>query len=261
MIARRVAAVVVVTLALVACSLEPLDLAAEQPLALRSEIRDADGRLLARLYRENRIRTPVDQLPQYMIDAVLAAEDARFFQHPGYDVRSIARAAVVNAREERVVQGGSTITQQYVKNSYFRDPPRTVERKARELRIAIELERKYSKREILERYLNTIYLGDGAYGVGAVSEAFFDKPVEDMELHEAALVAAVIKAPSDHDPRDHRKKARGRRDYVLDRMAALGMISQKAAEAAKELPLGVVQEQPRISLREPYFVEAVKREI
>jgi penicillin-binding protein 1A len=261
MIARRVVAAVVVTLALVACSLEPLDLAAEQPLALRSEIRDADGRLLARLYRENRIRTPLDELSQYMIDAVLAAEDARFFQHPGYDVRSIARAAVVNARAKRVVQGGSTITQQYVKNSYFRDPPRTVERKARELRLAIEVERKYSKEEILERYLNTIYLGDGAYGIGAASEVFFHKPARRLKLHEAALLAALIKAPTDYDPRDHPRKARARRDYVIRRMESLKMISLEEAVAALERGLGIVPDPPKIAISEPYFVEAVKREI
>ncbi|MPZ71306.1 MAG: hypothetical protein GEU71_17550, partial [Actinobacteria bacterium] len=261
MTGRRVAAVFVATLALVGCSLEPLDLAAEHPLALRSEIRSADGNLLARLYRENRVRTPLENVPQHLVDAVLAAEDARFFTHPGYDVRSIARAAIINAREQRVVQGGSTITQQYVKNSYFRDPPRTIERKARELRLAIEVERKYSKEEILERYLNTIYLGDGAYGVGTASEVFFRKPAGRLRLHEAALLAALIKAPTDYDPRDHPRKARARRDHVIRRMESLEMITSDEAAAALKRRLGVVPDPPQIAISEPYFVEAVKREL
>jgi 1A family penicillin-binding protein len=261
---RRVVAAVGAALALAvatACSLEPIDLAAERPLALRSEIRASNGRLLAQLFRQNRVHTSLDAMPQHLQDAVLAAEDSRFFEHPGYDVKAIARAALINARENRIVQGGSTITQQYVKNSYFRDPPRTVERKARELRIAIELERRYSKREILERYLNTIYLGAGAYGVGAASEVFFNKPVEKMRLHEAAMIAAMIKAPSNYDPRQHPKDIKVRRDYVLRRMANLGMITDEEATAAQSQPLGVVKRPPRIGLREPYFVEAVKREI
>ena len=262
---RRVAGLVGVTLAIsltAACSFEPVDIAAEQPLALRSEIRASDGKLLATLYRQNRIHTSLDEMPDVLIDAVLAAEDDRFFEHPGYDIESIARAAITNYRERRVVQGGSTITQQYVKNVFFRNPPRTLERKARELRLAIEIERKYSKDEILERYLNTIYLGDGAYGVGAASEVFFDKPVSKLKLHEAALLAALIKAPSDHDPRDHPDRARARRDYVIGRMAdPLRMITAQEAAAAIEEPLGVTKDPPRIALREPYFVEAVKREI
>jgi len=255
------AAALAVVLSASACSLAPIDLAAEKPLALRSTITDAAGGTLARLFEENRAYVPLRRLPPVLVDAVLAAEDARFFEHPGFDAVSIARAAIVNAREGDVVQGGSTITQQYVKNAYFPRPDRTLERKARELRLAIEMERRYSKREILERYLNTVYLGDGAYGVKAAAESFFGHGVGDTNLAEAALIAALIKSPAGYDPRSHPKRALIRRNYILDRMAKLGLVSEDHAARAKTRPLGVTRTPPRIPSRQPYFVEAVKREI
>ncbi|HEU4480419.1 MAG TPA: transglycosylase domain-containing protein, partial [Actinomycetota bacterium] len=257
---RRVAAL---ALALVtgACTLPPIDLDEQRPLSLRSTVRAADGSVLARLYRQNRALVPLESVPDVLIDAVLAAEDARFFDHPGFDIRSIARAALVNASEGTVEQGGSTITQQYVKNVYFRRPPRTFERKARELRLALEVEKRFSKRTILERYLNTIYLGSGAYGVEAASENLFGHSVRDANLVESALIAAVIKAPTLYDPRSHPKRARERRNYVLDRMASLDEITPSRARRAKKRGLGVQDEPPPVGTRQPYFVEAVKREI
>jgi penicillin-binding protein 1A len=159
------------------------------------------------------------------------------------------------------VQGGSTITQQYVKNVYFRDPPRTLRRKARELRIAIEIEKLYSKKEILERYLNTVYLGDGAYGVVAGAETFFGRRLKTLTLPQSALLAAVVKSPSFYNPRVHARHARVRRNYIIDRMATLGDISAARGARAKRTSLGVIPKPPRIATRQPYFVEAVKREI
>jgi penicillin-binding protein 1A len=243
------------------CSLTPIDLAAEEVLPLRSTVTAADGSVLAQLFRENRELVELDQISREMIDATLAAEDARFYEHPGYDLKAIARAAVVNLREGEVTQGGSTITQQYVKNAFFAEPDRSLERKARELRLAMEVERAYGKREILERYLNTVYFGAGAYGVKAAAETYFDRSQLTLTLHESALLAALIKAPAIYDPRDHPKRARERRDYVIDRMAELGSASATEAAAAKAAPLGVVPDPPRISTRQPYFVEAVRQEI
>ena len=178
------------------CSLAPVDLAGEKPLPLRSTIKASDGSLLARLYRENRQRVDLAQIPPVVVDAVLAAEDKDFFEHPGYDLRAMARALLVNAREGEVVQGGSTITQQYVKNTFFRKPGRTFKRKLRELRLSIEVERTFSKREILERYLNTVYFGEGAYGIEAAAETYFGHGIHRAGLEEGALLAGLIKAPS-----------------------------------------------------------------
>ena len=249
------------SVALAGCSLAPIDLDEQRPLALRSTFRAADGTVLARFFEENRKLVDLDDVPQHLIDAVLAAEDARFFRHPGFDVRAIARAAMVNLAEGETVQGGSTITQQYVKNTFFRKPARTFERKARELRLAIEVERRYDKREILELYLNTVYFGRGAYGVGAAAESYFGHGVAGVDVAEAALLAAVIRAPSRYDPREHRERARGRRNYVLDRMAELGTLGKARARTARRRPLGAIPAAPPQEARYPYFVEAVRQEL
>ena len=262
MTTRRVAAIVAVTAMFgSACALAPIDLQEAQPLPLRTTIKAADGTSLARLYRQNRALLSIDDIPQVMIDAVVAAEDSRFFDHSGFDVRSIARAAVVNWREGEARQGGSTITQQYVKNTYFRRPEKTVERKLRELRIAIEVEHRFSKEEILERYLNTVYLGNGAYGFKAAVETYFRHRLRDMTLAEAALLAALIKAPSNYDPRAKPRRARQRRNYVITRMQELGKINALQAGRARRAGLGVIGQTPQPETRYPYFVEAVKREI
>jgi penicillin-binding protein 1A len=258
---RPVAVAMALALAGSACSLTPIDLESERRLPLRSTIVAADGTLLARLFKENRAYISLEEMPPTLTDAVLAAEDARFFEHEGYDLKSIVRAAVVNLREGEVQQGGSTITQQYVKNTYFRHPGKTIERKAKELRLSIEVERRYSKEEILERYLNTVYLGAGAYGVKAAAENLFGHGVGTLSLAESALLAAVIKAPALYDPRDHPKRARERRDYVVDRMEELALIDPVAAESARREPLGVVPQPEPFGTRQPYFVEAVKRQV
>ena len=252
---------VIAGLLLVSCSLAPIDLTEEAVLPLRSTIRAADGSLLARLFRENRALVDLDQISDDLIDAVLAAEDARFYDHEGYDIKAIARAAVANLREGEVTQGGSTITQQYVKNVFFVAPARSLERKARELRLSIEVERAYDKDEILERYLNTVYFGEGAYGIKAAAENYFGSGVLTLTLHQSALLAALIKAPALYDPRDHPKKAVKRRDYVIDRMVEVGTATVEEAAAAKRAPLGVIPDPPRFSTRQPYFVEAVRQEL
>jgi 1A family penicillin-binding protein len=248
-------------LVLSACSLEPMDLSDERPLALRSTIRAADGTVLTRVYRQNRSYITYDRIPQTLIRAVISAEDARFFSHSGYDIKAIGRALLANLDEGATVQGGSTITQQYVKNTYFKQAPKTLERKAREVRIAIEVERQFSKREILERYLNTVYFGQGAYGARTAIQTFFGHGIERLRVHEAALLAAMIKSPTLYDPRENPKNARKRRDYVLDRMASLGHTDARTARRARKMGLGVTRNPPPLTLRQPYFVEAVKREV
>lgn len=262
---RPAAPVLAVAGALIAsaCSvhLAPVNLDNQRQLPLRSTITAAEGSTLATLFRENRVLTSIDQVPPAMVDALVAAEDSRFFEHDGYDLRAIARAALVNLRKGEITQGGSTITQQYVKNTFFREPARTFERKARELRLSIEVERRYSKKEILERYLNTVYFGEGAYGIKTAAETYFDEPVRDVSLREAALLASIVRSPATYDPREHPRAARYRRDYVLGRMADLGHVSRRRAESAMRHSLGVTAKLPRVATKEPYFVEAVKREV
>ena len=258
---RHLAGPLVAVAVLGACDLRPVDLAEERKLPLRSSMYAADGTLLARLYRQNRVLVPYEAIPPVVVDAVVAAEDQRFFKHEGYDIKAIARAALANAREDEVVQGGSTITQQFVKNTYFRRPTQTFERKLRELRLAIEVERVYTKEQILERYLNTVYFGDGAYGIRTAANIFFGHGLSEIDVEEAALLAAVIRSPSLYNPRDHARRARIRRNYVLGRMEVLGMITERRAARARRSRLGVLEDPPRIPTREPYFVEAVKREL
>ena len=258
---RYPAGLLVAVALLGACDLRPVDLAEERKLPLRSSMYAADGTLLARLYRQNRVLVPYEAMPPVVVDAVVAAEDQRFFKHDGYDIKAIARAALANAREDEVVQGGSTITQQFVKNTYFRRPAQTFERKLRELRLAIEVERVYTKEQILERYLNTVYFGDGAYGLRTAANIFFGHGLSEVDVEEAALLAAVIRSPSLYNPRDHARRARIRRNYVVDRMETLGMITQRRADRARRSSLGVLEDPPRIPTKEPYFVEAVKREL
>ncbi|MDQ3915500.1 MAG: PBP1A family penicillin-binding protein [Actinomycetota bacterium] len=258
---RAGAAAVAVSLALAGCSLGRVDLEAKRPLALRSTFKAADGTILARFYRENRTLVSLDEVPRWLVRAVIAAEDARFFMHPGFDVRSIARAALVNLAEGETVQGGSTITQQYVKNTFFRSPERTFERKAKELRLAIEVEHRYTKAEILELYLNTVYFGNGAYGVATAAESYFGHGMRQLDVAESALLAALIRAPALYDPREHPRAALGRRNYVVDRMVALGKLGSRRAARIRRRPLGVVPAQPPGPTRYPYFVEAVRQEV
>ena len=263
MTSTRASVVLVALLLASSCSLEPITLDEKRPLALRTTISASDGSSLAQIYKPsaNRVLIPYSRVPEHLTDAVLAAEDARFFDHAGYDLRSIARAALVNIRSGKVVQGGSTITQQYVKNTYFKEPNRTLERKARELRIAIELERRFSKRRILGLYLNTVYLGEGAYGIAAAAETYFRRRIPRLSLPQSALLAALIKAPAIYNPREHPERALDRRNYVLRRMAELGMIQRDEALSARSKGLGLSPRPPRLSIKQPYFVEAVKREV
>jgi membrane peptidoglycan carboxypeptidase len=158
----------------------------------------ADNSLAQLSGGEDRVTVTYDQLPPVLIDAVVSAEDRGFFQHSGVDPMGIARALVANVRNESVQQGGSTITQQYVKNVYLTQE-RTFTRKIKEAALAVKVERELSKDEILTRYLNVIYFGRGAYGVQAASRAYFGKNVEDLDLPQAAYLAGLIRSPETAD--------------------------------------------------------------
>lgn len=225
-----------------------------------SKIIAADGTVIAELHGEqHREKVSLDQICPDLQHAVIAIEDERFYRHSGVDWKAIARAFWTNVVEGRVVQGASTITQQYVKNT-LTGRERTYWRKIEEASLANQLERKYSKDKILEMYLNDVYFGQGCYGVKTASETFFGKQPSELSLEEAALLAAVIRIPNYYSPYTNPEAARERRNLVLDKMAQLGYISQAQAEEAKAKPVAVQpipEEVP--SQVAPYFVEYVKK--
>ena len=176
-----------------------------------------------------------DQIAPVMKQAIVAVEDRRYWEHRGVDVRGIARAVWSDVRHKEVVQGGSTITQQFVKNTVTEND-RTISRKLKEAALAWQLERRWSKDRILTAYLNTIFFGNGAYGIQMAARVYFDKPARDLTLAEAALLAGIPANPSAYDPVTSPTAARARRDTVLGLMRTQGLVTradyEKALEAA-----------------------------
>lgn len=185
---------------------------------------------------QNRTVVPLEQIPDVLVTAILAQEDRNFFQHSGVDPVSIGRALWIDIQYQTLAQGGSTITQQYVKNVYLTNDQSLV-RKIREAALAVRLERELGKEEILERYLNTIYFGRGAYGVEAASRAYFGKPVSEITLTESAFIAGLIRAPESADPSRDLPEANRRRNNALVRLVADGHITQEEMDAANAVPL------------------------
>jgi penicillin-binding protein 1A len=237
-----------------------------------SKVYDSSGNLIASLHGEiNRDITHLDDIPKHVQDAVVAIEDERFWVHQGLDLRSIVRAAVSNSRGAGAsqLQGGSTISQQLAKNLYFPRPARTLGRKVAEARVTYALEREYTKREILERYLNTIYLGRGVYGIETAANSYFRKPASQLSLDEGAFLAGLIHEPgryewSGSDPAQRRQErkaaAKARRNFVLTRMQRVGSITQEEAEAAKREPLGV-RSAAEQHWHHPYYVDLVLKQL
>jgi membrane peptidoglycan carboxypeptidase len=229
-------------------------------LSQRSLVYDREGSVMAVLHAEEN-RSPVDleRVPQHVVDAILDVEDDRFWAHGGVDLRSTMRALVTNVQSGEVRQGGSTITQQLVKNALL-TPEKSVDRKVREAVLAIRLEDSLSKQEILERYLNTVYFGNGAYGVQAAAERYFGRDVEDLTLVQGALLAGIIRNPVGYDPVRFPEQARARRDFALDRMVANNHLSRQEAAELRSVPLPtkvLVPPPPPNS----YFVEEVKQRL
>jgi penicillin-binding protein 1A len=236
-----------------------------------SHVYDVDGNEIA-VFREFDQNIPVKRadIPISLKQAVVSSEDKSFYSHSGIDLRGSVRALMADLRGRRVSQGGSTITQQYVKNVYT-DKKRNISRKLKEAMLANRVDRKYSKDEILFRYLNTIYFGDGAYGAGAASETYFHKSVKDLTLSESALLAGIIPAPSVYEPRGNPVTANIRRVNVLDKMLAQGYITKAAHDEAvpqvvwpvtKGKPTGpaTLIQQPVTEFRKyPYFVDYVEK--
>lgn len=228
-----------------------------RPLAQRSEIVAADGTLLSALFEEDRVPVTFDQVPDVLVDAVVAVEDSAFFRHEGVSIRGLARAAKANVTEGGVGQGGSTITQQLVKNGIL-DADRSYDRKAKEAVLAFRMEREFSKEQILETYLNTVYFGQGAYGVHAAARRFFGKPLAEVNLADAALLAGMISSPQGYDPVRRPEAAKARRSHALRRMVLHGVATQPEADAADQAPLPTEVQRDEAQPND-HFTEAVRR--
>jgi penicillin-binding protein 1A len=250
-------------MAATACRLPKLEEEAKnsRPLEQTSIVYAADGTPITRLHAEiDRVVVPIQRIPSMVQDAVVAVEDERFWSHRGIDVKAILRAAYVNAKTGRIAEGGSTITQQYIKQTIVGDE-QTLERKLKEAALAWQLEEELSKEQILELYLNTVYFGKGAYGIQAAAKRFFAVPASKLGLSQAALLAGLIRNPDRYDPVDRPKEARARRDVVLDKMLELGMIDRTQFVRATEQKLGIKFRERLPAYPAPYFVDYLKRRL
>jgi len=241
--------------------LEALDVKGAAKLSQSLVIYSSDGVELGRAFGAKRTYVTLDRIPKVLRDATVAIEDSRFYSHSGLDPRGISRAIWRDIESGKAVEGGSTITQQLVRNVSL-SSQKTLQRKIEESMLAIKVERKLHKDEILELYLNQVYYGSGAYGVEAASRTYFGKPVNDLSLSEAALVAGLPQRPSAYCPHRNLQAAMRRRDIVLDRMAKLGYITNTQRDKAK-------REQPTIEpkidspngWKAPHFVAYVLAQI
>jgi penicillin-binding protein 1B len=215
-------------------------------------------------HHEDRILIKLDQVPPYLIDTLVAVEDREYFHHFGVSPKSIARAFWINASAGQLRQGGSTLTQQLVKN-FFLTNERSLTRKATEAMMAVLLELHYDKREILEAYLNEVFLGqDGqraVHGFGLASQYFFSQPLAELKLHQVALLVGMVKGPTYYNPRRYPDRALERRNLVLDVMAEQGVVTAEEAATAKQKPLGVTQRGSLADSSFPGFLDLVKRQL
>ncbi|MCM1974567.1 transglycosylase domain-containing protein [Streptomyces sp. G1] len=226
------------------------------PLSQRTTILDSKGGTIATVYSRDRTVVDLKDISPYMQKAIVAIEDARFYQHGAVDLKGVLRALNRNAQSGGVAEGASTLTQQYVKNVFVEeagdDPTKVAEatqqtlgRKIRELKYSIQVEEELGKKKILENYLNITFFGQQAYGVEAAAQRYFSKSAKKLELHEAALLAGIVQSPSRYDPVNDETEATKRRNTVLQRMAEVGDISQEEAAKAKKEPLGLKVSKPK----------------
>ena len=217
-----------------------------------------DGTLIGEFFLEKRYPVSLEQVPPLVRAAFIAAEDAHFYAHPGIDPISVVRALLSNWTAGQVVQGGSTITQQVVRYLLL-SPEKNYRRKLQEMVLALKLERQLSKDEILSLYLNQIYLGSGAYGIGAAAREYFGRQVEELSLAEAAMLAGLPPAPSRYSPIRHWERAKARQRYVLERMVEEGFISPFQPREAWEAPLTLASRSASRFTLAPYYVEYVRQ--
>lgn len=225
----------------------------------RSFVFDVNGNTYSRLYGQNRILVKIEDVSPNFIDALLSREDARFYQHGGVDLLGIGRAIIRNASRGSFREGASTITQQLARNS-FDLGGRTFDRKLLEAFVAFRIEHTFTKRQILEHYINRIYYGSGYYGLEIATQAYFGKPCKNLTLGEAAMMAGLIRSPNRFSPFKNFEGAKNERDTVLSRMVELGKISQPDADAAQKAPIHVAKNRPAV-VQENYVMDAVDAEL
>ncbi len=231
--------------------------------AITTRVHAGDGRLITEFAREKRLYVPYETIPKLVINAFVSAEDQNFFVHRGVDPIGILRAAVSNlqhAGDDRRLVGASTITQQVAKN-FFLTGEVSYQRKIKEAILAFRIERTFSKERLLELYLNEIYLGSSAYGVAAAALNYFDKPLTELTLAQAAYLAALPKAPNNYHPVRYHDKAVARRNYVLSRMLEDGYITPEQAGAAAQAPLQTAPARNQEFVQADHFAEEVRREL
>ncbi|MGH2809644.1 MAG: transglycosylase domain-containing protein [Actinomycetota bacterium] len=258
---RKLALILVLCLSATGCGgTAPIDEKRLQPKTESTKILAADGSTITTLKQEeNREAVPLKRIPKHVRNAVIAIEDVRFYTHRGIDLKAIVRALVADAKSGKIVQGGSTITQQLVRSALSEvGRESTIRRKLREAVFAYRVDSGYSKAKILELYLNTVYFGEGAYGVQTASRHFFGKDVEDLGLAEAALLAGMIRSPVAYSPRTNGNAALQRRNLVLERMRLARLAKPGEVNRARLAPL-VIPEQKQERYPAAFFVDYVTR--
>ena len=249
----------------------PIEIASE-PLAQRSRVLDDQGNVIATFYDQNRVNVPLSKIAKVMQQALIATEDARFYEHGALDVKGTIRAFITNQANDGVTQGGSSITQQLAKMTQLNQAKTkeereaatadTYQRKLQELRLAVAFEKNHSKDWILERYLNIAYFGDGTYGIQSAARHYFSKNASDLDARQAALLAGLVKNPVGYDPTTYPDRALARRNIVLNRMAALGVISDSEADEIAATKLGLKVSPTRngcLGSQAPFFCDYVRR--
>lgn len=240
-------------------TLPPVQSLEEYLPRLTTRIYDYKGKLISELFTERRVWVPLNQIPVDLQNAFIAVEDDRFFKHWGISPAGMIRASVKNFMAGRVVQGGSTITQQLSK-LIFLTQEKTMGRKVRELLLALQIERRFSKEEILQMYLNQVYFGQGAYGVSAAAKIYFGKSPQELNLSECALLAGLPRLPNFYSPFVNQKRALERRAVVLMRMRQLKYITSEEEKQAAKAPL-TVQKTPMAAAVAPYFIENLRQNL
>lgn len=231
----------------------------EPPIVTR--IYAGDGRLLAEYAQEKRVFVPADSMPDMVKNAFISAEDQNFYRHPGIDMVAIGRAAITNfLHKGGRLKGASTITQQVAKN-FLLTNERSYERKIKEAILATRMEKAMSKSQILELYLNEIYLGQRSYGVAAAAQTYFDKKLDNLSLAEVAYLAALPKAPNNYHPVKNHNSALARRNWVIDRMVEDGYVTSSQGELAKASPLAMTLKDESDVVSAPFFAEEVRRQL
>ena len=228
--------------------------------AIATQVYSADGKIMHSFFTFNRTYTPYEKIPSSVIQALISMEDRTFYDHWGVNIAGIVRAMIINTIKMSIVQGGSTLTQQLAKNLYF-GQEQTITRKIKEAFTAIQIEKTYSKNEILEMYLNINDFGNNSFGIQAASRRYFNKPVNDLKVEEAALLIGVLKGTTIYSPIRHPERAKRQRNIVLSTMVATEYLSKEEYDSLKTLPLNLNLNDPNKMSTAPYFLEYVRLQL